>query len=119
MITDEIKESLLEHLLNRAINHYGVSKPHNDKPCLEENWFVEDMLESSSLSNMLPYFDKDSETALRKIYRVSRAIRIERFFATGVYDKFDPLNVDIIGFIKTLKCVINISSDIYDNQKMN
>ena len=52
------------------------------KPCLAENWFVEDSMEDGTADHpLLQYFHPtDKEQALREVYRMSRDLRVNYVF---------------------------------------
>lgn len=58
---------------------------YNERPCMAENWFVEDSMENNLCDHRLLYlFGDTKENALRQVYRMSRAIRCKHIMMNHI-----------------------------------
>jgi hypothetical protein len=65
-------DDLRQYLIDMIERNYLPKSSR--KPCLAEEWYVSDNLEVPN--PIVDLFSQDRETALRKVYRLARTIRV-------------------------------------------
>lgn len=91
------------------------------KPCLAENWFVEDSMEDGTSDHpLLHYFHPtDKEQALREVYRMSRDLRIKRFFSGKIKEAKETSDKASLEVFETITALFIVGEINFRNHRFN
>ena len=78
------------------------------KPCLAENWFVEDSMEDGTVNHPLLWLfhPTDKEQALREVYRESRDLRVKYVFMGQIEKARTTTNTAALELMETISVLI-------------
>lgn len=91
------------------------------KPCLAENWFVEDSMEDGTADHpLLQYFyPTDKEQALREVYRISRDLRVKRLFSGKIKEAKETSDKAALELMETIAVLIGMGTTNFVNHRFN
>ena len=89
------------------------------KPCLAENWFVEDSMEDGTADHPLLRFfhPTDKELALRDVYRISRDLRAKRVLMGKIKEAGETSNKAALEVMEILAALSTMGAANFVNHR--
>jgi len=90
------------------------------KPCLAENWFVEDSMEDGTADHPLLHIfhPTDKELALREVYRMSCDLRAKRVLMGKIKEARETSNKAALEVMEILAVLSDMASTNFVNREV-